>query len=72
MLKICLAFWKSEPQYAHKRYAYKKHVSKCRQCKTPVTRFLYEILHFIFDKVSSEKNWRILTKIVIVLSSIAL
>ena len=24
MLKICLAFWKFEPQYAYKRYAYKK------------------------------------------------
>ena len=24
MLKVCLAFWKSEPQYAYKRYAYKK------------------------------------------------
>ena len=24
MLKIYLAFWKSEPQYAYKRYAYKK------------------------------------------------
>ena len=24
MLKTCLAFWKSEPQYAYKRYAYKK------------------------------------------------
>ena len=24
MLKICLAFWRSEPQYAYKRYAYKK------------------------------------------------
>ena len=24
MLKICLGFWKSEPQYAYKRYAYKK------------------------------------------------
>ena len=24
MLKMCLAFWKSEPQYAYKRYAYKK------------------------------------------------
>ena len=66
MLKICLVFCKSEPQYAYKRYAYKKHVSKCRQCKTSVTRFLYEILHFIFE------NWRILTKIVIVFSSIAL
>ena len=29
MLKICLVFWKSEPQYAYKLYAYKKkkHVS---------------------------------------------
>ena len=27
MLKICLVFWESEPQYAYKRYAYKeKHV----------------------------------------------
>ena len=28
MLKICLVFWKSEPRYAYKRYAYKKHVSQ--------------------------------------------
>ena len=27
MLKICLAFWKSEPQYAYKRYAYEKKCS---------------------------------------------
>ena len=28
VLKICLIFWESEPQYAYKRYAYikKKHV----------------------------------------------
>ena len=26
MLKTCLAFWKSEPQYAYKRYAYEKNV----------------------------------------------
>ena len=24
MLQICSFFWKSEPQYAYKRYAYKK------------------------------------------------
>ena len=24
MLRICLVVWKSEPQYAYKRYAYKK------------------------------------------------
>ena len=23
MLKLCLVFWKSEPHYAYKRYAYK-------------------------------------------------
>ena len=26
MLKICLAFWKSKPQYAYKRYIYKKNM----------------------------------------------
>ena len=26
MLKICLFFWESEPQYAYKRYAYKKNM----------------------------------------------
>ena len=26
MLNICLVFLQSEPQYAYKRYAYKKHV----------------------------------------------
>ena len=32
MLKICLVFWKSEPQYAYKRYAYKeKHVFESKR-----------------------------------------
>ena len=26
MLNVCLAFWKSEPQYAYRRYAYKKNM----------------------------------------------
>ena len=26
MLQIWLVFWESEPQYAYKRYAYKKNV----------------------------------------------
>ena len=26
MLKICLVFWESEPQYAYKRYTYKKNM----------------------------------------------
>ena len=35
-LKICLAFWKYEPQYAYKRYAYKKkHVLLNCECKPP-------------------------------------
>ena len=29
MLKICLVFWESEPQYAYKRYAYKKTTCSC-------------------------------------------
>ena len=30
MPKICLAFRKSEPQYAYKRYAYKKYVFRVK------------------------------------------
>ena len=26
MLRICLVFWKSKPQYAYKRYAYEKNM----------------------------------------------
>ena len=26
MLKICLVYWESEPQYAYKLYAYKKNM----------------------------------------------
>ena len=26
MLKVCLVFWEYEPQYAYKRYAYKKNL----------------------------------------------
>ena len=31
MHNICLVFWKSEPRYAHKHYAYKKHVVSLKQ-----------------------------------------
>ena len=34
MLKICLVFWKSEAQYAYKRYAYKKKTCKMTVGKT--------------------------------------
>ena len=37
MLKICLVFWKSEPQYANTRYAYKKTFSAYRfGLKSPI------------------------------------
>ena len=36
MLKICLVFWKSEPQYAYNRYAYnKKHCTTAIAGKGP-------------------------------------
>ena len=35
MLKICLVFWKSEPQYAYKRYAHKKKTCNKRLLKKP-------------------------------------
>ena len=42
MLKICLVFWKSEPQYAYKRYAYKKkHVYSSIPQPTDVTHWEY-------------------------------
>ena len=34
MLKICLVFWESEPQYAYKRYAYEKTCSIFASVKT--------------------------------------
>ena len=53
MLKICLVFWKSEPQYAYKRYAYKKtcnlqlqHVTNA-QGVSVVTRFCLLYDHMI-------------------------
>ena len=39
MLKICLVFWESEPQYAYKRYAYEKNMYRDRKQElgTPAT-----------------------------------
>ena len=34
MLKICLVFWESEPQYAYKLYAYKKNMYPIKHKKT--------------------------------------
>ena len=47
MLKICLVFWKSEPQYACKRYVYDKNMySKCYLC----------INDDLYHSISSEIN----------------
>ena len=49
MLKICLVSWKYEPQYACKRYAYKKHV--CHGCEQRgminwVSTLLFSVLEY--------------------------
>ena len=56
MLKICLVFWKSEPQYAYKRYAYKKtciamnpswaNLIFLLNFRVPIYRLLYEKLSY--------------------------
>ena len=43
MLKICLVFWKSEPQYAYKRYAYKKNMYCAVLIMQYVNRFSEEV-----------------------------
>ena len=47
MLRICLAFWKSEPQYAYKRYAYKKHVLCIRICSGLIRECLEFFLYYV-------------------------
>ena len=42
MLRICLVFWESEPQYAYKLYAYKKKTCNADQA----------IIHFLLDPPS--------------------
>ena len=39
MFKIWLAFWKSEPQYNYKRYAYRK-----KTCIGPFRKQLYDFI----------------------------
>ena len=53
-LKICLVFWKSEPRYVYKRYAYKKTCS-CedyprfqKQIPTSPYSELHDIYLFLF------------------------
>ena len=45
MLKICLVFWESEPQYAYKLYAYKKkHVGDLKALRASWVVKLHDFL----------------------------
>ena len=54
MLEICLVFCKSEPQYASKRYAYKKHVTRngprCSNARKYVRKLAGKLLIFRFQE----------------------
>ena len=55
MLKICLVFWKSEPQYAYKRYAYeKKHVYTFNI--EQIFNIEHALIHFCQLEVSSRRG----------------
>ena len=58
MLKICLAFLKSEPQHAYKRYAYKKHVllSQWSHIHHPLTKRIVTQPHLFFRRMSVTMN----------------
>ena len=63
MLKICLVFWKSEPQYAYKRYAYKKHVCfyslDILYSNWNLRFFIFRAFNFnAFDYRASEKSYK--------------
>ena len=66
MLKICLVFCKSEPQYAYKRYAHKKHVSDIRSmlsmCTTKIERKYLIIYLNVGMKYWGSQNWKYLSK----------
>ena len=51
MLKICLVFRESEPQYAYKRYAYKRKNMYMFGAKLSVlfVRAHFKIIKFIFE-----------------------
>ena len=49
MLKICLVFWKSEPQYAYKLYAYKKNMYMVISTKPKQLNLLLEMYSSVVD-----------------------
>ena len=57
MLKICLVFWESEPQYAYKRYAYKK-----KTCNTFRRRKKLQLLNNYFENLSKSLYFRPITR----------
>ena len=50
MLKICLVFCESEPQYAYKRYAYKK-----KTCRSSPSKIKLGNLDQIYRTIESKK-----------------
>ena len=49
MLKICLAFWKSEPRYAYENYADKKTYSYVFENDNQTFSFYFVLLEVIAD-----------------------
>ena len=47
LLKICLVFWKSEPQYAYKHYAYKKHVIKQERERDKSVKWIWHLENMV-------------------------
>ena len=64
MLKLCLVFWESEPQYAYKRYAYKKKNMQSICHKTLFTAYLLQAansgrprtLHRVYKREDHEES----------------
>ena len=55
MLKICLVFWESEPQYAYKRYAYKKKRSP-QAAHVPCRQIWVEVIFLNSDSWKQDKK----------------
>ena len=52
MLEICLVFWKTEPQYTYKRYAYKKRVVHILQAVLYFEQHLAPFYRFFCKKAN--------------------
>ena len=57
MLKICFVFWKSEPQYAYKRYAYEKtciFINTLNNCVRFFNRLVIYFSVFLFSNANNQ------------------